>query len=217
MAADGCRIAVFGVADSAYLYQAAAGTYVEGRLVDIGWVLALVLLACAAWSPVKRIAEVRAEGWPTLTLPTTFAAIGLGLVYDHFQRLGTLALAGAASLAAVIGRAVLTFREKLRLPRAAAEALTDSLTGLGNRRRFMQEIEDDLREADVRHPLVLVLFDLDGFKIYNDTFDTPQATRCSSGSRPISRRRSRDRGGPTAWAVTSSACSPPRHGWAPER
>ncbi len=109
--------AAFGVADSVYLYQAAAGTYVEGRLVDIGWVLAPVLLACAAWSPVKRIAEVRAEGWPTLTLPTTFAAIGLGLlVYDHFQRLGTLALVlAAASLAAVIGRAVLTFREKLRL------------------------------------------------------------------------------------------------------
>ena len=53
--------AAFGVADSVYLYQAAAGTYVEGRLVDVGWVLAAVLLACAAWSPARRIAEVQTK------------------------------------------------------------------------------------------------------------------------------------------------------------
>jgi two-component system cell cycle response regulator len=168
--------ASFGVADSVYLYQAAAGTYVEGRLVDVGWVLAFVLLACAAWQPVRKIEEARSEGWQVLTLPTVFAFVGLAvLVYDHFHRLNTLALVLAwASLAAVILRAVLTFRDKLRLlDRSRHEALTDSLTSLGNRRRFMREIEHELRQADNRHPLVLILFDLDGFKLYNDTFGHP--------------------------------------------
>jgi diguanylate cyclase (GGDEF)-like protein len=44
---------------------------------------------------------------------------------------------------------------------------TDSLTGLGNRRRLMADLEQALEEGD---PAVLVLLDLDGFKAYNDTF-----------------------------------------------
>jgi diguanylate cyclase (GGDEF)-like protein len=168
--------ASFGVADSFYLYQSAAGTYVEGTLLDVGWVLATVLLACAAWQPIRRIEEARNEGWQALTLPTVFAFLGLALlVFDHFQPLSTLALALAwTSLAAVIVRAVLTFRDKLRLlEHSRREALTDSLTGLGNRRGFMAGIEQELAEADERHPLVLVLFDLDGFKAYNDTYGHP--------------------------------------------
>ena len=44
--------------------------------------------------------------------------------------------------------------------------MTDSLTGLPNRRRLM----DDLAEAMEDDAGALALFDLDGFKAYNDTF-----------------------------------------------
>jgi two-component system, cell cycle response regulator len=169
-------ICLFGIADTMYLYETAVGTYTEGQLTDVGWVGAAVFLAAAAWSPAHKIPEVRRESWQVLALPTIFASIALGLlVYDHYHRLNPLAIGLAtASLAAVIVRTVLTFREKLELlGRSQEEALTDSLTSLGNRRRFMLDIERDLEVADVRHPLVLVLFDLDGFKNYNDTYGHP--------------------------------------------
>ena len=114
---------------------------------------------------------MRDEGWQTLTLPTFFALVGLSLlVYDHFVRINTLAIAlASATIAAVIVRAVLTFRERVQLLAASREeALTDALTGLGNRRRFMLELDAAL--GGRRAPFALVVFDLDGFKAYNDSF-----------------------------------------------
>jgi diguanylate cyclase (GGDEF)-like protein len=47
------------------------------------------------------------------------------------------------------------------------EALTDALTSLGNRRALMSALDAAIADGD---PTLLVLFDLDGFKQYNDTF-----------------------------------------------
>jgi diguanylate cyclase (GGDEF)-like protein len=50
------------------------------------------------------------------------------------------------------------------------QAITDPLTGLGNRRKLAEELRERLADASDGEPLVLLLFDLDGFKTYNDTF-----------------------------------------------
>jgi diguanylate cyclase (GGDEF)-like protein len=51
------------------------------------------------------------------------------------------------------------------------EAMTDALTGLGNRRRLTSDLRAALDEkAETAAPSLLLLFDLDGFKAYNDTF-----------------------------------------------
>jgi diguanylate cyclase (GGDEF)-like protein len=47
------------------------------------------------------------------------------------------------------------------------EAATDGLTGLGNRRWLMLDLERRIRSAE---PFTLTIFDLNGFKHYNDTF-----------------------------------------------
>jgi diguanylate cyclase (GGDEF)-like protein len=50
------------------------------------------------------------------------------------------------------------------------QALTDSLTKLGNRRKLHADLEERGAAASSGEPLVVILFDLDGFKSYNDTF-----------------------------------------------
>jgi diguanylate cyclase (GGDEF)-like protein len=49
-------------------------------------------------------------------------------------------------------------------------AMTDPLTGLGNRRMLMRDLRFHLRPAGRSRPMVLMLFDLNGFKAYNDAF-----------------------------------------------
>ncbi len=164
--------AVFAIADTAYLYQTAAGSYIEGGLLDVAWPAALVLIACAAWQPVTRLRVVRTDSWKTLTLPTFFALTSLTLlVYDHFVRINVVAIALASgAIGMVIVRAVLTFRERVQLLESTREeSLTDALTGLGNRRRFVSDLEERLAH-DESPSLVLIVFDLDGFKGYNDSF-----------------------------------------------
>jgi diguanylate cyclase (GGDEF)-like protein len=53
-------------------------------------------------------------------------------------------------------------------------ALTDSLTGLGNRRLFDTRLRQELSRAQrFRDPLALLLVDLDHFKKVNDTYGHP--------------------------------------------
>ena len=168
-------LCLFALTDSIYLYRTALGTYHQGTLLDVGWEAALVTLAFAAWQPARRV-SARIDGWTTLVAPLVLGAACLGLtVYDHFAPVDTVALLlSAAAVGAVLLRLALTFAEHLRtLARSQSEALTDVLTGLGNRRALMRRLEDAAAHADVTEPALLVLFDLDGFKGYNDRFGHP--------------------------------------------
>jgi two-component system cell cycle response regulator len=51
--------------------------------------------------------------------------------------------------------------------------MTDPLTGLGNRRQLLDDLRDAIHAGTPERPWSLLIFDLDGFKSYNDTFGHP--------------------------------------------
>jgi diguanylate cyclase (GGDEF)-like protein len=127
--------------------------------------------AFSAHADVLRFASTR-------SLATTLAAIGLNfLIYEIFGRIGlatippdplgdavvTAFVAGPISFLAyyLVGRAIL----ELAISRDAFEqmARTDPLTGLPNRRAFIDSV------AALRAPYVIAVIDIDRFKSINDT------------------------------------------------
>lgn len=63
--------------------------------------------------------------------------------------------------------------------RLAALSLTDDLTGIANRRRFEEVLEQEWRRAQRQgQPLALGIVDVDWFKKYNDHFGHPAGDAC---------------------------------------
>jgi diguanylate cyclase (GGDEF)-like protein len=131
---------------------------------------AAALLGVAAWLPSRRV-EPGPEFSPiVLTALVTFAFTALGLLtVGQFAELPdvTVALAIVTVLTG-IARASMTVVERLRESRH--QALTDDLTGLGNRRHLVDRLEAAITASEVAgQELALLLVDLDGFKELNDT------------------------------------------------
>ena len=64
-----------------------------------------------------------------------------------------------------MARAGITIVDRLRV--SGRQAITDDLTGLGNRRHLLARLDDAISDTD--HEVALLLIDLDGFKELNDT------------------------------------------------
>jgi diguanylate cyclase (GGDEF)-like protein/putative nucleotidyltransferase with HDIG domain len=173
----GLGVLSFWFADSLYLVTNANGTYDSGSWFDAGWNVAYLLWTAAAWSPQVRAAAVSEGGdLRVVVMPLLFALVSLGLLSGAAMSgmNPPAAMLATASLLAVFGRLVLAYRLNTDLLTASRhESLTDTLTGLGNRRRLTRDLERACEDASEDAQLVLVLFDLDGFKYYNDTFGHP--------------------------------------------
>jgi two-component system cell cycle response regulator len=170
-------VTTFWLADSLYLVHTAAGVYESGGWFDAGWWAGLVLIAAAAWQPPpSNDPRPPDESLRAIAVPIGFGVIGLALLAAAaLAGLNVLAVGlAAASLLAVMGRTVVVLGDNVRMLHASRdEALTDALTGLGNRRALTRALDEHLAAVTPEQPVVLALYDLDGFKHYNDTFGHP--------------------------------------------
>ena len=115
----------------------------------------------------EALAKARAEYGQRAERARTQATVGTGaaiallvLAFGVAYRRSLRARADAELLAA----------ENASMAEASQkEALTDVLTELGNRRALIADLDAALVDAE-SDPVVLALFDLDGFKQYNDDF-----------------------------------------------
>jgi len=139
------------------------------------YLIAAVCLAGAVWRPTEA-AEITApapgDRRREVIVPAVFAAVMIGLFamqyYSSTSALSTV-LWGATMTAVVVRLAMSDVENKALLE----QVRTDALTGLGNRGRMQVELEERFARAGAERPLMLYLFDLNGFKRYNDTFGHP--------------------------------------------
>jgi diguanylate cyclase (GGDEF)-like protein len=107
------------------------------------------------------------EDW-ALALPFALGAEGRGALIVA-RRGRAFREDERALLAGLVDRAENASIEILAHKALQAQAMTDPLTGLGNRRKLSEDLGDRL-QGDLDGPIMLMMFDLDGFKLYNDTF-----------------------------------------------
>jgi len=175
----GGGLLVTAIADAIYLHLEATSSYVGGTLLDSMWLVGMILIGGAAWAQT-RPAPLKLGVYNSLLLPCVFATVAVGLMAAEVVALTvgggsdipTLALALAtATLALVVARLFIAFGENARLLQAVQrESVTDSLTGLGNRRLLLSDLHQLLSPTGGRPETMFALFDLDGFKAYNDSF-----------------------------------------------
>ncbi len=173
-------MACLAVADSAFAYLGATGSYTTGNATDLAWTAGFLLLAVAGAAGREDALQEKGAvdqlpGWASIWLPYApllLAALVAAAEPPRLLKTGPVEAAAALLVAAVLGRQFLTVSENRRLlAKVAEQARRDPLTGLANRTLLYERLEHAmrLRERDALCVGVLSL-DLNDFKLVNDTF-----------------------------------------------
>jgi diguanylate cyclase (GGDEF)-like protein len=177
-------LVVFIAADVSYDYITVHSTYLGGDPVDTLWFLALAIMWIAAScqlraQPQEDFAAPPREGAPRPSVLPYLAVAGsylllvvVGLRSVAFNPLGAVLLGALVLTVLVSLRQFAALRDNGRLAGRYRElASIDEMTGLYNRRHFMDLADDAFAHAQrLGQPLVALMIDVDHFKQINDLY-----------------------------------------------
>jgi len=160
-------------ADAVYAHQVLHDTYVSGGLVDLGWLLAYVLIPAGVLHPSMRtVAERRHRS--AMVTPHRFLLLAAAsasipsatAIFDlePVPPLMALTVLGIVLSAVRLTRPVRALRH---------HAMRDPLTGLPNRGELTERLADALVTLPPGASIGLLFCDLDHFKVVNDSLGHP--------------------------------------------
>jgi len=179
-------LAALVVADQIYALQTLEGTYVSGSAIDGLYLLAYILFGASVLEPSMRrltdphpvtvtwlgpirlvcLAAAMLTG-PILLATGPDAGTGLIVVAVGTALLSLLVLARLVGLVGLLARDVA--QRRALEAQLSFQAFHDPLTGLTNRRRFMEATATALAERSKPGSVAALFLDLDDFKTINDT------------------------------------------------
>ncbi len=174
--AGGSALMAVGAIVSLHQFSPSAGQ--AAAPLNLLWPAAMISLTASVWirsSHTKRSPALEKSA-RVIILSLVFAACPVILVLGNVQHVNAIALGLAgATLMVAAARMAVSLREQRALNESRQhQAVTDELTGLGNRRRLLDELEQALAAAPPigtqSSGLALLLIDLDHFKEINDSF-----------------------------------------------
>jgi diguanylate cyclase (GGDEF)-like protein len=182
---DRPRLVIVGAYnDMSAILQAGAAGVVAGALrgsgrpaevmvatvaASVAWIAVNVALACTAI--VRSLSlpafPVLKQAIRVVSVPSLFMTSLVALIVVAWRESPFLATAAIGPITAI---ALLEFR-RIQVATATTMALTDALTGIGNRRHFDERLASERERAGrLKIPFSLCLLDIDDFKTINDTY-----------------------------------------------